>query len=64
MHAGPLSVGGSWLRMLYFSAIVATTVGFGDIVPLTTEARILTALEAVLGVLFAGLFLNSIVRRP
>lgn len=50
-------------RMLYFSAVTATTLGFGDIVPVTVISRSLVTLEAVCGVTFAGLFLNSLSRR-
>jgi hypothetical protein len=57
------SVSGSFLRMLYFSSIVITTVGFGDIVPLTPLARFLVAAEAICGVICAGLFLNAIAWR-
>jgi hypothetical protein len=47
-------------RMLYFSAITITTLGFGDIIPITTRARLWVGAEAVLGILFIGLFLNSL----
>jgi len=47
-------------RMLYFSATTITTVGFGDIVPLTDRARILVGLEAITGILIIGLFLNAL----
>ena len=50
----------TFVRMLYFSAITITTVGYGDIVPLTAYARALVAVEAVLGIVIVGLFLNSI----
>jgi hypothetical protein len=50
----------TFIRMLYFSAITITTVGYGDIVPVTTRTRLLVAIEAVFGVVLIGLFLNSI----
>jgi Ion channel len=59
----PRLVSDSYFRMLYFSAIVMTTVGFGDIVPLTPMARLATGLQAVFGVALFGLFLNSIAYR-
>jgi hypothetical protein len=59
----PTSISGGWWRMLYFSAIVITTVGFGDIVPMTNIARLCCALEAVLGIILAGLFLNAVAGR-
>ncbi len=56
----PLSISGDLSRMTYLSAVVITTLGFGDIVPVTSEARILVATEAITGVAFAGLFLNAL----
>jgi hypothetical protein len=59
----PSKTTGNFYRMLYFSTITITTVGFGDIVPLTTRARLLVGLEAFLGVLIIGLFLNSLANK-
>ncbi|MEJ1967375.1 MAG: potassium channel family protein [Rhizomicrobium sp.] len=59
----PRSLSGFPWRMLYFSATTITTVGFGDIVPLSGEARLLTAIEAIAGWLVAGLFLNALAAR-
>ena len=56
----PSAAPGEWLRMLYFSASTATTLGFGDITPLTTTARTLTTIEAVVEVVAVGLFLNAL----
>jgi hypothetical protein len=53
---------GFW-RMLYLSASTVTTTGFGDIVPLTTLARIVVTTESVVGVVLIGMFLNAIARR-
>jgi hypothetical protein len=47
-------------RLLYFSAITITTVGYGDILPVTTRARLWVGSEAVLGIVLIGLFLNSL----
>jgi hypothetical protein len=49
-------------RSLYLSAVTITTLGFGDVVPVTTRARLLVGTEAVAGVVIAGLFLNAIGR--
>jgi hypothetical protein len=57
------SISGSYFRMFYFSAIVQTTVGFGDIVPMTTVARAVVTAQAILGVVIIGLFLNAIAFR-
>ena len=59
----PSAISGDIWRMTYFSAITITTVGFGDIVPLTPTARTLAGLEAVLGWVLAGLFLNAAAHR-
>jgi hypothetical protein len=53
-NAGEVS--GSFGRMLYFSSIVITTVGFGDILPLSPFARGLVAAEALLGIIVGGFF--------
>jgi hypothetical protein len=63
-YAGdPSHISGLFGRMLYFSATIATTLGLGDIQPVSGHARNAVTVEAVLGILFAGLFLNAIARR-
>lgn len=63
-HRGfPSFSSGQFSRMFYLSAVTITTVGFGDIVPVTDFARALVASEAILGVVTAGLFLNAIAQR-
>jgi hypothetical protein len=52
--------GGHFWRMLYFSAVTITTLGYGDIVPLTTRARIVVTAQVIWGPLAFGLFLNSL----
>lgn len=47
-------------RMLYFSATTITTVGFGDIVPLSGTSRLLVGIEAIAGWVLAGFFLNAV----
>jgi Ion channel len=47
------------LRYLYTSAVIITTLGFGDIVPTSDAARIAIMCEAVLGISIAGLFINA-----
>lgn len=49
-------------RMLYFSTATITTLGFGDISPMSNISRTLIAIEAVLGLILLGLFLNGINR--
>jgi Ion channel len=57
------SFSGQFWRMTYFSAVVITTLGLGDIVPITWQSRMLVALEAVAGIILAGLFLNALAYR-
>lgn len=57
-HPPPASFG--FVRYLYLSAVTLTTLGFGDMVPLTDRARILITVESIYGVVMAGLFLNAI----
>jgi voltage-gated potassium channel Kch len=50
-------------ELLYFSLITLSTVGYGDIVPLSGAARILTALEGVTGVLYIATTVAVLVGR-
>jgi len=56
----PAKSSGHFMRLLYLSAITITTVGYGDILPITTLARALVASEAILGIIIIGFFLNSL----
>lgn len=56
----PSKIPGQFWRMVYFSATTITTLGFGDIVPLTTPARMVVSVESVLGIVLMGLFLNAV----
>jgi hypothetical protein len=56
----PKEASGFYLRMTYFSATTITTLGFGDITPVTSAARAFVGVEAVAGVVLIGLFLNSV----
>jgi len=50
-------------ELLYFSLITLSTIGYGDIVPLGGEARILAALEGVTGVLYIAITVALLVSR-
>ncbi len=56
----PLKPSGNYVRMFYLSAATITTLGYGDIVPLTTTSRLLVSIEAILGIVIIGLFLNAL----
>lgn len=44
----------------YFSAVTITTLGYGDIIPVSPLTKFLTGLQALSGVVLVGLFLNSL----
>ena len=49
-----------WSQLLYFSLTSLTTLGYGDITPLSPVARVWSTLEAVTGVLYIAI----LVARP
>lgn len=56
-------IDGNVSRMLYLSMVTITTLGYGDIVPITDEARILIGLESLIGVIIMGLTVNAIFQK-
>jgi hypothetical protein len=64
-HAGSFSFATTFREdvgpFIYYSFIALTTVGFGDIVPLTAPARSLAVLEAVTGQLYLGITIARLV---
>ena len=50
-------------ELLYFSLVTLSTIGYGDIVPVSGEARILAALEGVTGVLYIAITVALLVGR-
>lgn len=48
---------GSWV---YYSVVTITTLGFGDFTPSGGFAQAVTALEAILGLVMIGFFLNAV----
>jgi hypothetical protein len=54
---------GGQTELLYFSLITLSTVGYGDIVPLSGVARILAAMEGVTGVLYIATTVAILVSR-
>lgn len=46
---------------LYFSFITLSTVGYGDITPVSRAARLLTAMEAVTGLLYVAVLIARLV---
>jgi hypothetical protein len=48
-------------ELLYFSLVTRSTVGYGDVVPLYGEVRMLAALEGVSGVLYVAITVALLV---
>ncbi|MHA2344472.1 MAG: potassium channel family protein [Candidatus Hodarchaeales archaeon] len=46
---------------LYFSVVTITTLGYGDIMPISFPARILSLIEVMLGVFFVAVYLSYIL---
>jgi hypothetical protein len=51
----------SFLNLLYYSFVTLTTLGYGDIAPLSPVARALAYLEAVSGVMYVAILVASLV---
>ena len=47
--------------MLYLSFVTLTTLGYGDITPVSQTARMLTTLEAIVGQLFIAIFIARLI---
>ena len=52
----------NFVESVYFSVVTITTLGYGDVKPEHWVTQLLTASEAVLGILLIGLFLGAIAR--
>jgi voltage-gated potassium channel Kch len=49
------------VHFVYYSYVTLTTLGYGDITPVSPFARILSALEAVTGVLYTGILIARLI---
>ncbi len=59
--AGAGGVDMDGFNALYFSVITLTTVGYGDITPVSSGARMLAMMEAVTGTLYIAVFISRLV---
>ena len=55
--------GNGLIESWYFSAVTVTTLGYGDVLPVTSTGKVLAGFHAVFGVCMIGLFLNSLSER-
>jgi hypothetical protein len=46
---------------IYFSLVSLTTIGFGDIIPLSNVARMLVLLEAIIGMFYMTIMIARLV---
>lgn len=61
LYGFPNEINGKFIRMLYLSMVTITTLGYGDIVPLTNLTRILVGLEAIIGIVVIGWFASTLL---
>src|SRR5262249_54498023 len=50
-----------WFDCVFYSFVTLTSVGYGDIVPISAQARSLSILEAVRGVMFVAVVIARLV---
>ena len=57
----PLIRPGSYLRSIHFSFTTLTTLGYGDIVPMSEVAQVLTNLEAIVGQMYSSVLIAILI---
>jgi len=53
-----------WLDSVYFSVVSLTTVGYGDMTPITPAGKIFTIFFLIFGIAILGAFIGSILKSP
>jgi hypothetical protein len=61
MHHSVSATADRHAELLYFSLVTLSTIGYGDVVPLQGEVRILAALEGIVGVLYIAITVALLV---
>ncbi len=59
MSEGNIQTKGS--ALFYYSFVTLTTLGYGDILPVSQFARMVTYLEAVTGVMYTAILVAGLV---
>ncbi len=50
-----------WSDCVYYSFVTLTTLGYGDVVPMTAQARSLSILEAITGIMYVAVLIAHLV---
>jgi hypothetical protein len=50
-----------WFDCMFYSFVTLTSTGYGDIVPMTAQARSLSILEAVSGIMYVAVLVARLV---
>ncbi len=61
IHPGSFTGATHWSDLLYYSFVTLTTLGYGDITPVTSQARSLAFLEAATGTLYVAILVARLV---
>ncbi len=62
-HIYSTSVGGVFIDIVYFCTMVLTSIGFGDIVPSTHKAKLLTSLMGILAQVYNVVLVGILISR-
>jgi len=54
---------GHWFDYVYFSTITLTSLGYGDIVPITLLQKLIVSVEILVGYVILGLFIHFVSKR-
>ncbi len=52
-----------WVNLYYYSFVTLSTLGYGDITPISGAARSMAILEAIFGQMFLGMLIASLIGR-
>lgn len=52
----------SFFKALYFSFITALTIGYGDVIPCKPLGRIISVLQGITGMIFAGIMVAAAIK--
>jgi hypothetical protein len=51
-----------WSRYIYLSVVTMTTLGYGDLIPISTVARLLVSTQAIVGIFLFGIFFYMLAK--